>query len=384
MAKYFPTYQSTFDNYLAWRLAQQRLTRPSDANIASLIPQCGWVSTSGPTVPLALYHREHGDALGNYRNALHDKDVVQVRTVRGFHMLVEKAMVPYAIAANQRSLAQRWRVGWRVAGIDETSRQAHVESILGALGSSILSDAELAAKLPKLAEETIAASVSKKAGNHKTLLGWLLDEIEEAGLIHGHQGTWAAYATRFPNLPAPKDIEPRDALVKVAEQFFSWGNVASTDHLAWWLGIPVRDAEAMMYGGDMPLAHLMLSGATSQGFMMHARHAESLRSAKASREGPVFFLPARDPFYSHVPFLLDRSLDENAVEKLFQSDVNFRPLVLEAGKPVATWHWSEDGAKWEAVGRMTPALRKKINTVGERLTAWVREKGVEMRVNYGV
>lgn len=373
MAKYFPTYQSSVDVFFSWRAAQQRLIKPAEPDVVRLLPQIGWLSASGQQAELALFHREQGKSVADLRKALTNRQVARVRSVRGAYFIVEKSMAPYAVAAGQQMLTRRWKANWEPAGVAEAKREKWRDAVLAALGERELSLEALQKAAPaELLAETPAAA-AKKTGQ-ATFFQWLLTELEEAGDVHvDENGSVARFAVRFPHLPAPAQIQRKEAVYKIVERFYLWGNAASPEDLAWWMAISARQAEEIMLSGDLPLSNLVLTGGNSRGLMMHSSLWEPLRIHKTEREGPVAFLGSKDPLFAHNPFLLRRVTDDKTAETLFYADNMPRPFVVEHGRPVAAWTRKDGKLQWQPAARMTPPLRKRIESVAQKLDAWMAE-----------
>lgn len=373
MAKYFPTYQSSLDVFLQWRVAQQRLLKPAEPDAVRLVPHVGWLSPAN--AKLALFHREVGKAIPEFDKQLAERHLVRVRSVRGAYFIVERSMAPYAVAASQQPLAKKWRSAWAAAGVDDKQRRAWEEAVLQALGTKELARDALREAAPAKLREPLPDAAAKKTG-HADFYGWLLAEMEEAGLVHLDETTAARFTVRFPHVPAPETLDRREALYKVAERFFLWGNAANPEDLAAWLGVTPKQAEDIMLSGDLPLSNLVITGGNARGLMIHSTLWESLRIFKPVREGPVFFVSGRDPIYGHNPYFLGRTLDLKAADMAWANATSLRPLVLENGRLVGVWSPGAEKVQWQPTGRVTPPLRKKVEAVAERLSAWLHEQRV--------
>lgn len=370
MAKYFPTYQSSLDVFQQWRVAQQRLLKPAEPDVVRLLPQIGWLSPAN--AKLALFHREQGKAVADYERAVADRQVVRVRSVRGAYFMVERSMAPFAVAASQQPLAKKWRGAWTAAEVSDKQRQDWQDAILAALGTKELARTSLRGAVPAKLRDALPPAAAKRTG-HEDYFGWLLAEMEEAGLVHLDEYTAARFTVRFPHVPAPETLDRKEALYKVAERYFLWGNAANPEDLAAWLGLQPRQAEDLMFSGDLPLSNLVLTGGNSRGLMIHSTLWESLRIFKPQREGPVFFVTGRDPLYGHNPEFLRRTVEPKAAEAIFANETSLRPLVLENGRVVGVWSPGPGKLEWSPTGRMTPPLRKKIEAVADRLSTWLHE-----------
>jgi hypothetical protein len=383
MAKYFPTYQTSLETFQQWRVAQQRLSRPSEPDVLRLLPSLGWIAPGSSTPELALFHRIQGKAVPALKQAVEQKQVVRVRSMRGTYFMVERSFAALAVAAAQPVLARRWRSVWTAAGIDDAKKAQLTEKVLDILGTKEVPLAKLREAVPAPMREPLQAAIAKKVGPYEDTLAWLLAELEEQGLVHVDADSAARFEARFPHMPPPAKLEHREALLKVVDRYFMWGNVATPEDLGWWLGMTTRQAEVLMFSGDLPLSNIVMTGGNTRGLMMHSALVEGLRTFKTTREGPVYFLPSRDPMVAHNPFFWRRVTEEKHLATLFQSDSALRPPIVENGKIVGTWRWSEAGVQWTPATRMTPALRKKIEAVAERLTAWIRENNLELSPRYG-
>lgn len=383
MAKYIPTLQSTLETYQHWRMAQQRLVKPHEPDIVRVLNICGWMSPLPPVPELAFYARIQGDTQTHLAKALESRAVVRVRTVRSSYMLVERSMISVAIAATNRILSRRWSSSWAVAGVDEKQKAGWQEKILSALGEAGSDAASLLPKLPEGLRQVLPEAVQNKTGKFANLLEWLLTEMEEAGLIIFLDGKYFRFASAFPNQPRPADLDPEEVFSKLAERYFAWGNVASAADFSWWSGYPIRKVEEAFKSGDLPLNNLVLSGSNSRGLMIHSQFAEPLRIAKPIRDNPVFFLGGKDPYCAHAPFLMRRALDEKQVGLLFHGEAQINPVVLEQGRPVAVWRYSEAGIQFTPVGRTDPALRKRMQLTAEKVHAWLAAKKITLDRDYG-
>jgi hypothetical protein len=377
MAKYIPTIQATLETYLQWRLAHQQLSRTLAPDVARTIALCGWIPPAGPTAALALHARGYADTT-LLDKALGDGSIASVRTVRGGRMLVEHALIPLAIAATGSTLERRWRTAWRTAGIEEAQREEWRAKILQVLANRDLAEAAFFAALPKPLTREGDETFVRKAGGHKTLAGLLLAEMEERGLVHEHLGNWARYEVRFPDLPKPAMLDSREVRYKIIERFFAWGNVANAEDLAWWGGWSTRESEEVLFSGDLPISNLVLTGSNVQGLFVHSSYTDTLKNTRLFREGPVHFIPARDPYFAHNPHFLDRIVDEAQREKLFRPrSMSLRALILHLGRPVATWRQHEESVEWAPATRIQPALRKRIQTTADELAEWMKAAGIK-------
>ncbi len=371
MAKYIPTLQATLDTYLQWRLQQQQLVRRGELDLVRTVRTCGWLPPAAGIPALALFVRGYDAAPGDLEKALKAGSLMQVRTVRGARMILERSMVPWAVAASGPALEKRWRAAWRAADVPASRKEAWRERILSELGNRERTREELLAALPQELTRKGDASFNRRASGHDSFFSLLLTEMEERGEVHEHLGRWATAAHRFAGSLLPAEADPLEARLRVIERFFAWGNVANAEDLAWWGGWPVRECEAILNAGELPLSHLVLAGSRASGLMVHSQFTDSLKQTKATREGPVFALPGRDPFFVHQPHLLERTAPEGA--KIFRPhSVTPRPLVLRQGRPVAAWNLQGNDLRWEAVGRMDPTLRKQIDAVLARVTTWMK------------
>ncbi len=381
MAKYIPTLQSTLDTYVQWRIGQQRLNRPHDADIAKLLPLCGWLSPSQPAPQLALYNRVEGSAMNAIEaltQALASASVVKVKSVRGKYFLTDRAFAPYAVAASNRPMEKRWRAIWKKAYVNDEKKARWEETLLDTLGKRSLTLEALLAALPMDMRRPIPLPLVAKAGGFATYLQWMLWEFEEKGMVHEANGEYAKFEVRFPDLRPPLSIVPGEAVAKLFERFFAWGNVANPEDIAWWSGWPAKFVEGYLFGGDIPLSNLVLSGSKAHGLMVHSHYAESLRLAKPTRAGEIHLLHSRDPMIAHAPFLYKRVFSEKEQDVLFPTDTGFRNIVIDNGWPVAAWRWHEGKIEWMPAGRTDSTLRKRIDTEVEKLSAWLVKVGLDL------
>jgi hypothetical protein len=384
MAKYFPTVQATFDAYLQWRLAQQQLTRQVQPDPVHVFRHCGPVTPAQPTLDLALHVRGIQSPQAAVRDAMTAGAVVPARTVRGIRLLAARDLAPYLIAAARRQLDKRWRPLWKAVSADEAARTAWGEQLRAAIGADGASAEALAAKLPPELLEPLAPRARKVTG-YATRFDMLLAELEGRGIIVERNAIWHDYRAVMGDAPHPDDVSDADARRRVIHAFYEWGNVASAEDLAWWGEWRPRDVEEVLFSGELPLSHLVLAGSQTRGLMMLSRFSDSLKGVKTQREGPVHFLPARDPFFGHNPFLITRTLTEaQQAVVLRQSSFSLRPLVIERGRPIAVWSWSESQrVELTPVGRVSPTLRRAMTAGAETLAQWLQANGTPITAGYG-
>ena len=372
MAKYIPTLQATLETYQQWRVAQQQLSRAIKPDMARTVAFCGWMPPSTIAASLSLYARGYETAPADLAAAVKAGEVVNVRTVRGRRFLVERSMVPYAVAAVRDQMSRRRRPLWNNLGVDEAAKRRVEAEMLTFLGDG---KHPVHAKLPRAWTEPFPPALQREAGNHATPAALLLAEMEESGLIHDQDGDYALFEKRFPDLVRPVDIDQAEARKKLTERFFAWGNVANAEDLAWWGGWTKRISELLLSSGELPLSNLVLSGSKASGLMVHSQFTDALHTLKPEREGPAYLVPARDPFFQHMPNFLGRISTPEQQGAIFKKDSSSpRALVIERGRAVATWNWSGTDIEWKAVVRIDPALRKRIQAAADRTKEWIQRE----------
>jgi hypothetical protein len=275
-------------------------------------------------------------------------------------------------------MEKRWRAVWKKAGIEDDRKARWEKEILNGLGSASVPLEKLKAAISPEIGKPILATLVHKVGDFETYLEWLLSELEEKGLVHEDNGEYAKFEVRFPNQRTPASIPSDEAVGKLLERFFAWGNLATPEDLAWWSGWPAKFVEGFLYGGDLPLSNIVLAGSKARGLMIHSQFAESLRLAKPSRQGDIHLLHSRDPMIAHAPFLYKRVFNAKEEEVLFPTDSGFRNIVLDNGWPVAAWRANEGKIEWTPAGRTDPTLRKRIDQAVEKLAAWLNANELDL------
>ena len=368
MAKYIPTLQATLETYQQWRVAQQQLSRAIQPDIARTIAFCGWMPHSTIATALALYARGYPGAPADLASAIEAGQIVNVRTVRGRRFWVERSIAPYAVAAVRDQMSRRRRPLWNRLGVEEEAKRRVEGEMIARLADG---KSPFHRKLPAAWTEPFSPELQREAGGHETPAKLLLAEMEEAGLIHDREGDYALFPQRFPDLINPVHIDQAEARRKITERFFAWGNVANAEDLAWWGGWTKRISEIMLSSGELPLSNLVLFGSNASGLMVHSQFSEALRTLKPEREGPTYAVPARDPFFAHMPAFLSRVSTPEQQKAVFRGGSTVpRPLVIERGRVVATWQWTGTDIEWKPIVRIQPTLRKRIQATIDRTRDW--------------
>ncbi|WP_344690600.1 winged helix DNA-binding domain-containing protein [Blastococcus jejuensis] len=161
-------------------------------------------------------------------------------------------------------------------------------------------------------------------------------------------------------IPAPRRLDPDEAVHELADRFFRGHGPATVKDLARWAGLRVTEARAGLASARDGLARLEVDGVEH---WLDPETPDRLAACRAEARG-VFLLPGFDEFvlgYGDRGAVLDPAHADRIVPG---GNGMFRPTVVHEGRIVGTWGFTGRGAK-RAV-RATP------------LTAW--PAGVEQGI----
>jgi hypothetical protein len=142
-------------------------------------------------------------------------------------------------------------------------------------------------------------------------------------------------------IPAPRTLDPDEALGELAERFFRSHGPATVKDLARWAGLKAAEARAGLAAVRPELASLDVDGVEH---FLDPRTPELLAGCRDEARG-TFLLPGFDEF---VLGYADRSavLDPEFAGRIVPGGNGvFRPTVVSDGRIVGTWQWSGRGAK---------------------------------------
>lgn len=148
-------------------------------------------------------------------------------------------------------------------------------------------------------------------------------------------------------LPAPRPVDRGRAVAELARRYLAGHGPADARDLAWWAGLPLRDARA---GLEAIASDLRESG---------------LGLADLKRRRRAAPLPDARLFGSYEPVLLgwrsrDLVLGDHAARVV--TGGLFRPFAFVRGRAVATWTMSRERVDLEPFARLTHAERAALES----------------------
>jgi hypothetical protein len=245
------------------------------------------------SVPLALRARSQGLRLGDVHAALDSGELVISWLNRGTLHLVARDDWPWLHALTAPTIASANRRRLAEEGVSDPARG--VRAIVKALADGPLLRAEL------------AEHVGVKAGalTH-LLLKATLDGKIGRGPIRGKEQTWILVDGKLPRVDREK------ALAELARRYLAGHAPASDADLAYWSGLPLRDARVGM------------------------KRAGIEAGADRPRRIPPRLLPPFDPY---IMGWKDRAfaIPDEMTKRVMPGGGMFRAVVLVDGRVAGTW-----------------------------------------------
>ncbi|MEO7885828.1 winged helix DNA-binding domain-containing protein [Polaromonas sp.] len=254
--------------------------------------------------------------------ALAQRKVVRSWVLRGTLHLTAAADLRWLLALAAPVLLTRTAAVYREVGLDDAAFRTILPAIRQCLqGGRQLTRVELFAALAQRRIET----KGQRGGR-------ILYRAAQTGLIclgdpHGKQARYALLDEWLPTEPA---LPREDALLKLAQRYFTSHGPATLADFTWWSGLAAGEARAALEMAGPGLAHALFAGGT----------------VWWSKRMPVVAQPALKPalhllagFDEYVLGYTDRQaiMDTAHAGKLMTPNGLFRPALLLGGRVAGTW-----------------------------------------------
>ena len=314
---------------VAQRIAGPRPAAPGDAVRRLMAVQGQDFPGAVTSVALRTADRRRNDVL----TALNSGEVVRSWPMRGTLHLLAAGDLPWLLdLLGPRVLAgapaRRNRLGITDADIEKARLVA-----VGALaGGERLRRTEI---LAALADGGV--DIAGQRGYH---LLWYLSQTGTLCLGPVDDGE-QRFVLLEEWIPAPRRLDPEEALAELAGRFFRGHGPATVQDLARWAGLRISEARLGLAAARPDLARLDVGGTE---YLLDPETRELLDRGRAEARG-LFLLPGFDEFvlgYGDRSAVLDPGFAEHIVPG---GNGMFRPTVVHDGRIVGTWRWTGKGAK---------------------------------------
>jgi hypothetical protein len=183
----------------------------------------------------------------------------------------------------------------------------------------------------QLTREEIMAALVKKGIPTNDLRGahlMLRAELDRVVCNGARKGKQFTYALLDDRVPAAKKMHKEEAIIKLAERYFTSHGPASMQDFAWWSGLPVAEARV---GVEALKKHFLSEKIGNQVFWFNNDVI-----LKKNDAGAIHLLPAYDEWMISYA---DRSasLDEAYVKEAILGNGIFKPVILLDGRVVGIW-----------------------------------------------
>ena len=357
----------TWDQVLAWRLAQQGLRpgRAAPTDAVALVGHLAGVQTQVETAAAQVLavrgvEKVHLDAL-----LWKDRALLKTWAMRGTLHLLPAAEWRTWIAVMR---TREWRItpGWeRYHGITKAELEAVTDAIPEALAGDPLTRDELADRIAALTGTTTWARCCAP--------GWaqVFKPAANQGLLC--QGPPRGNATTFTSPDAwlaggPGDAsaepDPDEAAVTVLARFLDVNGPATRDDLARWLGVTPKAARVLLAAHADGLVEVDVDGSTA--WMTPAGAAAA---AKAGAPEGVLLLPGFDPWVLAPISHRAHTIPEGHVDDVSRKAGWISPVLLVDGRVAGTWEVGVDAGVTTVTVSPFETLPKRVVTAVRRTLA---------------
>jgi hypothetical protein len=363
----------------AWKAQRQGLDGSLEGKApAEVLERTGWVrSVAGVSPYLALFARA-GILRARADAAVAAVDICELPSVRG---------CTYVVPAADYALALRAGLGrGETAEIEMAKKHCGVtDKEIAALCKAVLATLAKGAKDPKELKDDLGdkvrhlGEVGKKRGIATTLplaLGLLQakGEIRRVPTNGRLDQQRYAYVAWQPSPLAGAQLSDEQVSVELARRFFRWAAPATPAQLAWWAGLGVKAAKAVV----------------AQIELVPLEPGDARLMFPADREALLSFERPKDPSYRLVGSLDNIAHPRREVASLLSeahaalhvwsdgktqtagalSDLPFHAIV-DRGQLVGLWDYDPEARAivWKTFDEPTAALKQEV----ARVTAFVRD-----------
>jgi DNA-binding transcriptional ArsR family regulator len=330
-------------------LAAQGLDRIGKDGVVAIVRSGGWMySAGGGGTYIALHARLPRLRREEIDQLIFDRrEIVEVITVRSATMLVTPSDRALALQAGRRAFGQR--VGKLLERCDVTNRELDrlARDILARLEESPATAEQLRAALPPAHIRDLGPE-GKKAGEPSTF-SLALKRLQLDGLVERWpldkrlDGNRFVYRKGAPE--GRRDLPEPDLDRELAARFVQWAGPATVDEVAFWVGIGVRKARAVLEAS--PLVSVSIDETANRCFV-----APEILERAGDQARNVVFLPFRDNYLNfrrQQSMLTD--LDGESIEvldwmnrptTLSKSDSLHHSAILIDGRLAGIWEFDGD------------------------------------------
>ena len=316
------------------RLAAQRLVGEREPTAADAVRRL--LAEQGQDLPGALTSvalRTTGRSRAEVAAALDSGEVVRSWPMRGTLHLVAADDLPWMLELLGTRALGGVEKRWAYLGLDRAQCEQAREAVLAALArKDRWSRTEL---LAAIAEGGVATTGQR--GYH---LLWYLSQTGTLcqGPTDGLRDQ--LYVALDDWIPAPRRLDPDEALAELAQRYFSGHGPATVQDLCRWSATGVREVRSALAQVRDRLESVTVEGTEH---LMDPATPDRLAAAGAEADG-VLLLPGFDEYvlgYSDRTAVLPAEHSEKIVP-----GVNgvFRPTVVRRGQVVGVWRWAGRGA----------------------------------------
>jgi hypothetical protein len=357
--------QLTWDQVLAWRLAQQRLdgTRPAPLDAVELVGHLAGVQTQVETsaAQVLAVRGARGADLGTL--LWKDRSLLKTWAMRGTLHLLPAAEWRTWIAVMR---TREWRItpGWeKYHGITKAELDAVTAAIPEALAGDPLTRDELADRVAALTRYDHLGDVLRS--------GWaqVLKPAANQGLLcqgppRGTATTFTAPARWLDGVGKPDDPDPDAAAATVLARFLDVNGPATRDDVARWLGVTPKEARLLLAGHADDLVEVELEGTTAW-----MTPAGAVAAARADSPRGVVLLPGFDPYVLAPLSHRTRTIPDGHVAEVSRAAGWISPVLLVDGRVAGTWEPQVEGGV--ATITVTPfaSLPARVVTAARRQAA---------------
>jgi winged helix DNA-binding protein len=370
--------QLTWDQVLAWRLAQQGLgaaTVPSDP--VDLVGHLAGVQTQVEASARQVLAVRGAGAVDVDALLWSDRRLLKTWAMRGTLHLLPAAEWRTWIAVMR---TREWRItpGWeRYHGITKAELDAVTAAIPEALAGDPLTRDELAERVAAITGHDHLGDVLRS--------GWaqVFKPAANRGLLcqgppRGKATTFTSPATWLDGTGQADDPDPREAAAAVLARFLDVSGPATREDIARWLGVTPKEARVLLaeHGGD--LVEVDVEGA--RGWMTPS--GASAAGEAGTPEG-VRLLPGFDPWVLAPLSHRAHTIPDGHVDDVSRTAGWISPVLLVDGRVAGTWEPATDGRT--TVVTVTPFARlprRVVTAARDHLaTAWAPVLGRDLRLD---
>jgi len=292
-------------------------------------------SGSLPNTCYSLSLRARNFNVTAFQQSLQSGKLARVRGLKGNLQVVPVELMPAIFTASSQSREARSESlleGW---GIQEAEYLQVRTAIIDALGSKEKTLSQLKTGLkPGVSRDLIRSrGKAKERSTNIAVVAtamWERWELLRGGIgrVPGEDpGRYSLFSRRFGMKLA---MDRREALKKLTGQFIAAYGPVCADDLAWWLGIPAKEAATLI--DAKTTERIAIEGITGDFFMAAG---EMIKDNKPSAN--VVMLPVDDP-YVKAYTRRERIVPELYLDKVIMRFGESNSTVLVNGTVSGTWH----------------------------------------------